>query len=62
MSPDGEFGGKTVQEVEKKVDTKVESSKPSVSPKEAMSLEGVIVNMPQVISLVPEDFILMILR
>lgn len=49
MSPDGEFGSKSFPEVPQKLEVKPEM-KPSISPKsESMGLEGIIVNMPQVI-------------
>ncbi|CAG7837387.1 unnamed protein product [Allacma fusca] len=50
MSPDGEFGSKLFPEMEKKLDVKADT-KPSVSPKsESMGLEGIIVNMPQILT------------
>ncbi|OXA59651.1 Protein unc-79 [Folsomia candida] len=50
MSPDGEFGSKSFPEVPQKLEVKPEM-KPSISPKsESMGLEGIIVNMPQILT------------
>ncbi len=51
LSPDGEFGTKSFPEAPQKLEVKPEMMKPSVSPKsESMGLEGIIVNMPQILT------------